>query len=354
MAQVKNKGYSHRDLVEFGTALFMKAGLARDRAETVTRILAEADLLGHVTHGFRLIPQYLGDLEKGIMKKKGEPKVLADSGSAVTWDGNYLPGTWLTQKAIDEALARTKKHPVVTYAIRRSHHIACLAAYLQPLAEKGYLAILASSDPSVKSVAPFGGKTALYTPNPIGMAIPAAKGSPIIIDISMSTISMGVANRMRAQKKKFPGKWLLDAEGNPTNDPQVMGTKPSGTILPLGGADNGYKGFALGLFVEAITSGLAGYGRSKAPKTWGGSVFLQLLDTKAFGGTAAFRREMTWFADACRASKPRPGFDRVRLPGDRALDLRKKQLKDGVILDAGIMEGILPWAEKFKVTSPGK
>ncbi len=352
MSKKQDQRYTYPSLLEFGTELFMKAGLDRERAATTSRILAEADLMGHVTHGFKLVPGYLAELEKGTLRKKGEPKVLADHGSVVTWDGNYLPGIWLTQKAIDEAVARTKKHPVVTYVIRKSHHIACLAAYLPPLAEKGFFTILTSSDPSVKSVAPFGGTKALYTPNPMAMGIPAGKGSPIIIDISMSTVALGVVNRYRTMKKKLPGKWLLDSEGNATNDPEVVSREKGGTILPLGGADNGYKGFALGLFVEALTSGLAGYGRSKNPATWGASVFLQIMDTAAFGGTAAFRREMKWLADESRATPPRKGFDRVRVPGDRALELRARQIREGVSLDAGIMEGLVPWAEKLAVPLP--
>jgi L-lactate dehydrogenase len=201
-------------------------------------------------------------------------------------------------------------------------------------------------------VAPFGGKVPLYTPNPIAIGIPAGKDTPILIDISTSVTAAGVVNRYKGLKKKLPGKWLLDADGNPSNDPAVFGGGPPGTILPLGGIDAGYKGFALGLFIEALTSGLAGYGRSQKPAEWGASVFIQIIDPGAFGGRKAFEREMKWLTEASRENPPRPGVDRVRLPGERALALKARQIKEGVILDEGIMPALLSWADRFGIAPP--
>src|SRR6185436_16310469 len=106
------------------------------------------DLFGHNTHGLSLLPGYLGEIEKGSMTKAGEPRVIADFPAAVTWDGLRLPGPWLTRKALALASARAKQNGVCTISIRRSHHLACLAAYLQPVAEEGLMVILTCSDPS--------------------------------------------------------------------------------------------------------------------------------------------------------------------------------------------------------------
>jgi LDH2 family malate/lactate/ureidoglycolate dehydrogenase len=53
-----------------------------------------------------------------------------------------------------------------------------------------------------------------------------------------------------------------------------------------------------------------------------------------------------------QATPPRPGFDRVRLPGERGLQLLREQLSKGVRLHAGIMPPLTPWAEKLGVTLP--
>ena len=122
----------------------------------------------------------------------------------------------------------------------------------------------------------------------------------MILDVSMSITTNGMTARRRAEGTRFPGDWLLDAEGNPTDDPNAFFTDPAGTLLPLGGAEAGHKGFALGLLVEALTSGLAGHGRVEGRTDWGASVMVLVLDPARFGGAEAFRAEGAWMAEAVR------------------------------------------------------
>lgn len=328
-----------------------KAGLPSARARAVGDVLLEGDLLGHTTHGLQLLVPYLKSIEAGAMTLEGEPDVIRDTGSTVTWDGKYLPGPWLVREAIGNALSRIEERGVVTAVIRRSHHIACLQAYLKPVTDRGLAIVLTCSDPSTASVAPHGGLKALYTPNPVAAGIPTG-GLPILMDISMSTTSNGLTMRLNKKGERLPGIWVKDAEGNATDDPGVLFTDPPGTLLPLGGMDLGYKGFALGLLVEALTSGLGGYGRSESPQNWGASVFLQIIDPGVFGGRDAFVRETQHLADECRANPVKAGDSSVRLPGERGLRRREEQLSRGVLLHPGIMESLTPWATKHRVPIP--
>jgi L-lactate dehydrogenase len=120
----------------------------------------------------------------------------------------------------------------------------------------------------------------------------------------------------------------------------------------LGGQDLGYKGFALGLIIESLTSALGGFGRSREPDRWGAGVFLQVIDPEAYGGRARFERETTWLAEASRNSPVKPGDPPVRLPGERALRLRREQLQKGVLLYPTILPGLKKWSEKLGVPFP--
>lgn len=341
--------YSTQALIAFAVALLERSDLSPERAKTVAEILVEADLMEHSTHGLQLLAPYLKELETGSMTRHGEPTVIADRGSAVTWDGHYLPGPWLVVKAIELATGRIHENPVVSVAIRRSHHIACLAAYLKRVTDKGLFVLLVSSDPNVKGVAPFGGTQSLYTPNPLAAGIPT-QSDPIILDISTSTTTMGFVSRLQQEGQRLPHRWLLDADGNPTDDPNVLSA--DGSILPLGGVDLGHKGFALGILVEALTSALAGYGRAEEPHQWGASVFLQVIDPNAFGGRDYFVRETQWMVDACKRNPAAPGDPPVRLPGSRALQRREQQIKQGILLYPTILPALTPWAEKLNVMLP--
>jgi len=233
----------------------------------------------------------LGKLDKGELVGSGEIAVLSDRPAALLWDGNRLPGPWVTLQAIATASERARAAGAASVVIRRSGHIACLAAYLEAPARDGLMVEIYSSDPSVASVAPFGGKRAVFTPNPLAIGIPTS-GDPVMIDISTSITTNGMSERLQAAGNRFPGKWLLDNEGAPTDDPAVFSDGPKGTIQLLGGVDAGHKGYGLTLMVEAMTGGLAGYGRADGEDRWGATVMVRITDTTAFGGRAAFDRQL--------------------------------------------------------------
>jgi len=343
--------YAAAALVAFARVLLDRAGLRDDMAHDVADILIEGDLLGHTTHGLALLAPYLAEIEQGSMAKSGAPEIVNERAAAQTWDGRRLPGPWLTLRALDTASTMAATHGTGTVVIRRSHHIACLAAYLIRAAERGVVAIVQSSDPLLAAVVPHGGVTPIMTPNPIAAGIPTS-GDPVLIDVSTSITSMGFANQERAAGRRLPGPWVVDGEGKATDDPGVLAREPKGALLPLGGLDAGHKGFGLGLLVEALTAGLAGFGRADPTEGWGGTVFVQVLDPEAFGGLDAFRRQMDHLVRAARASRPRPGIERVRLPGEAGLRRRREQRAEGVALYPAIMPALEPWARKLGVTPP--
>ena len=353
-AHSADHAYSAMALRTYAAELLHGAGLARDRAEVVAEVLVEGDLLGHDTHGLAQLPGYLGALVNGTMTAAGEPEAVSDRGAAVLWDGRRLPGPWLVVQAIDLALDRARQHGTATVVIRRSHHIACLAAYLQRVTRHGMVLLLCSSDPSVASVAPHGGVRPLMTPNPIAAGFPtgdaSGEGDPVLMDISTSTTTNGLTGRLRAEGRSLDHPWLIDAAGQPTRDPAALFTDPPGSILPLGGLDSGHKGYALGLLVEALTAGLGGFGRADPAEGWGAAVFLQVIDPAAFGGGAAFVRQTGWLADAAQATPPLPGGTPVRLPGARGLALQRQGLAEGVRLHPSILPALAPWAERLGVT----
>lgn len=344
--------YNTDELIAFARDVFERAGLARDRAEICANVLVEGDLLGHTTHGLALLETYAGELANGGMTATGEPITLSDRAAAVAWDGRRLPGPWLVTKATELACERARTAGTCTVTIQKSHHIAALAAYLQPVTTQGLVGIIMSSDPNVRSVAPFGGSTPVMTPNPIAAAWPTADG-PVIFDISMSVTAAGVVARHARAGRKLPHAWLLDASGQPTDDPSIKLGDGGGSVQALGGLDAGHKGFALGLWVEAMTSALAGLGRAHpATGNMGASVMVQVLDPAAFGGLENFRTEAGFLADASRASPPADPARPVRMPGDAALARRERFLAEGLELHPEIPAQLARVAERFSVSLP--
>ncbi|MEP6998093.1 MAG: Ldh family oxidoreductase [Betaproteobacteria bacterium] len=339
------------DLRAFARALLDRAAVRADIGRDVADILLDADLLGHTTHGLALLAPYLAELDKGAMAKSGEPKVIRRRAAAEIWDGARLPGPWLTLRGLERAEAMAREAGTGTVVIRRSHHIACLAAYLKRATDRGLAVIIECSDPTVTAVVPHGGTTPFITPNPLAAGLPTSD-DPILIDVSMSITSMGYAKQQMEAGKSLPGPWLIDHRGGATSDAAALFNAPKGALLPLGGLDAGHKGFGLGLLIEAMTGGLAGHGRADEPEGWGATVFIQVLDPESFGGLAAFKRQMDHLADAAHASVPRAGGEPVRLPGERGLQRYRQALAEGVSLYPAILPALQPWADRYGVALP--
>ncbi|GAB2781545.1 Ldh family oxidoreductase [Halomonas shantousis] len=313
-------------------ALFTESGASREVSETTARILIQGDLLGHHTHGVKLANGYLRDLQAG--HAKGDPSILdiqETSPVAALFDGHYLLGPYLVQQALERCAAAAGEFGIGIVSIRRSHHIACLAAYLQPFVERELVPIVMTSDPAVKSVAPFGGVDPVYTPDPIAMGIPG-RVQPVMLDVSMSTVTNGSVAKARAAETRLPHPAILTNDGHVSDDPADFFTTPSGSILPLGGMEFGHKGFALGLMVEALTSALSGFGRKDAPTGWGASVLVMVIDPSRFGGKENFLDETDHLAKQCLGSRPIDPYRPVRLPGQAGLERRQAYLADGIPL----------------------
>jgi LDH2 family malate/lactate/ureidoglycolate dehydrogenase len=343
--------YAVHDLTTFAHALLLAAGLPPDKAQAVAEVLVEGDLLGHTTHGLALLAPYLGEIESGSMRKDGAPLVVSDFPAALTWDGQRLPGPWLVLQAMEVAMSRARTQGTCTVVIRRSHHIACLAAFHERATSQGFAMLLHCSDGNSASVAPFGGLDAVFTPNPVSVGFPTS-GWPVLVDVSTSATTNGMTNRLHKEGGHLPAAWLMDGHGQPSADPAVLFAEPKGTILPLGGMDSGHKGYGLSLMVEALTGGLAGHGRADPREGWSATVYLQIIDPRAFAGAAAFNRQMDAVTAQCHASKPARADQPVRLPGERGLQRKAQSTQTGVALYPNIMPLLAPWAAKLAVPLP--
>ena len=242
--------------------------------------------------------------------------MISDRPAALVWDGKRLPGLWLADRAVAAASERARSIGLAAVAIRNSHHIGCLAVFLERPARGRLMAIVASSDPSVKGVAPFGGTAPLMTPNPLGDRH-SDRGRPDPHRYQRLDHHDGTRRPSPPQRAEVPASWAIDAEGNPTDDPAVLTQDPPGTILPVGGLDHGHKGYALGLLVETLTQATSGSAAPTRPRM--GRLGLGPGHRPAlFAGLGAFTRQTSWLAAGLpRQSAPAGVFPPCGCPGSR-------------------------------------
>ena len=119
----------------------------------------------------------------------------------------------------------------------------------------------------------------------------------------------------------MPEGWLIDRAGRTTTEPAGFFDSPrTASLLPLGGAADGHKGFLLGLIIEAFAGALAGAGMSRGNENedQGNGLFVLAADPQALGTGAAFVHAMEEFVAGLEALPAAEGSAGVRLPGTRA------------------------------------
>lgn len=344
--------YRAEDLKTLAERMLTAAGLAAPHAKVTAATLVEADLLGYSTHGIQFLPQYCKAIEEGSMVRDARLAVLRDDGASLVFDANHLPGPACIGEVVAEALRRSDDHEVVTAIVRRSQNTACLATYLLPVVEARRIGLIFVSSPGSSAVAPPGGAAARYSTNPMAAGFPTS-GDPVLIDMATSATTNRLNERLAREGMRHSGEPMLDAGGNPTDDPTALSA--GGAIRPLGGAANEHKGFALAVMIEALSSALGGAGHALREETGqpsGSSAFIQIIDPERFSGRNVFLREMDALAAHLLDTPARRGGDGVRIPGQRAMAARRDHLRNGVILHPAIRPHVEPVAAGYGLRFP--
>jgi LDH2 family malate/lactate/ureidoglycolate dehydrogenase len=141
----------------------------------------------------------------------------------------------------------------------------------------------------------------------------------------------------RVLGRELPPAVAADGEGAPTRDAEAVRM-----LLPLGGADFGFKGAALAGVATILSAVLQGAALDHAmiPMVGGEDMstprgmghFVLAIDPAFFGGREAFLAGMRAYLAALRAVPAREG-EEVMAPGDREWRVEAERERDGIPLD---------------------
>jgi uncharacterized oxidoreductase len=238
--------------------LLAAKGATPDNAAVVSRHLVTSDLAGVRSHGFIRLPQYVQEIGLKEIDPAARPVCRRVKGARIDIDAGQCFGQVAGVEAVRLAQEAAKEHGLGLVTVHQAGHTGRIGAYAEDLAEAGFLGLaVCSGARSGHRVAPFGGRQGRIATNPIAFSLPSTP-DPIVGDFSTASAPEGLIRVLRNLGAEAPPDTLLDPEGRPTTDPSVLYRDPPGSILPLGGARLGYRGFALGLLVEALATLLAG------------------------------------------------------------------------------------------------
>jgi len=323
---------SREALVSFGVRLLTDKGVGQAEACAVSEIAVKTQAMGIHTHGLAVFPYFAQNIPQRI-DPAAKPRVVKEAGAGALLDGGFGFAQLAMSLAAEVAVTKASKQGLALVTVSKCSWLGALGPYLHSLAQQGYMAQLWAQTSTCKDAAPHGGMEAKLSTNPMALALPT-RADPIVSDFSTTTVSMGQVKRMAQKGERAPEPIFLDSGGNLSTDPNVA--LQGGSVLLVGGAHYGYKGYGLSLWAEGIAA-LAG-GECNNPDTRISQSFgLLVIDPGAFAGQEHFFGEIERFKAHVLASPPRPGFPAVRLPGERLSRSLRESGQEGIPVEEGLL-----------------
>ncbi|MBI3994295.1 MAG: malate/lactate/ureidoglycolate dehydrogenase [Candidatus Lambdaproteobacteria bacterium] len=324
------------------TSMCMAAGSQAPEAAQVAANLVEANLCGHDSHGVGMLPRYIHSALDGRLQVNRHARIVSESGAVLVVDGCRGYGQVVAREATELAIARVPRQGVCVMALRNAHHIGRVGAWAALCSAAGYVSMhYVNVVGHAPIVAPFGGTDARLATNPFCAALPDLGDGPVILDMATSKIALGKARVAMHKGEPVPPEALIDAQGRPTRDPNVMYQSPQGALLPFGL----HKGYGLAVICELLAGALSGGGTAQPAHVRDNSAVNNMLsivlDPAAFGDPAAFHAEARALMAYVTASPPAEGVARVLLPGDPERICRAQRLREGIPVDDNTWAGLV-------------
>lgn len=342
--------FSADALRDIAVRILKAAGVPADEATIVADLLVDSNLAGHDSHGILRLPQYLGMIRDGAILPGAPARVIRETPATAVLDGGWGFGQVVARGAMDLTARKARTSAVGAVAVRCCNHIGRLGAYAALPCEAGMVGLLlVNGHGGDQGVAPYGGIARRLGTNPFAVAVPSAGGPPVVLDVTTSIVAGGKIRLARARGESVPEGCLIDANGNPTTDPNVYYDPPRGALLPFGG----HKGYGLSMMIDLLAGTLSGAGASApdAPRS-GNALLAVAIDIERFAPVETFREEVRQFIAYLKTSSKAPGVAEILAPGERAFRERERRLREGIEVEDQTWEQVLDAAKSLGVALP--
>ena len=342
----------YQQLFEVGRTILVGAGVPEDEAVIIAEELADANIVGHDSHGVMRLVQYVDFIRDGFAHPGAKFELVTDGPTYAVIDGHFNFGQVTTRAALQVGIVKAREQGTATIVIRNCNHVGRLGAYTHEAARAGMIALMAVNAPGPGGVAPFGGMERRLGTNPISIAAPQGDDA-LVLDMTTSATAEGKLRVSKQKGETVAEGLIIDGYGNPSCDPNAYYDKPFGSILPLGGALMGHKGFGMSVMIDVLCGMLSGSGvcRTDLPRGANG-VWIQLIQIERFLPRADYDRWMSCYVDSLKNCPRLPGVDEIFLPGEIEQRRRQQRLENGVDIPEETWRQLQELATSLNVSLP--
>lgn len=339
----------HQPLADFARAVLEAVKVPREAATLVADSLVSANLRGVDSHGVQLLIWYTQQIQDGNIAISTAGKIASENGSCMVYDGMNGLGQVISGACCDHAIRLARASGIGMVTARNSSHFGASAWWAQKLASAGLIGIVTCN--ATPLVAAWQGRDKILGTNPICMAVPGP--NTFLLDMATTTVALNrIHKAILSGETEIPPGWAMDADGNPTTNPQ---TALEGLPMPLGG----YKGTGLALMVEVLCAVLSGGammtevgGLRVKNRPMRVSHFFLAIDPARFLPMDAFQARMQQMRDTVKGSRSAAGFDEVLIAGDPEWRSDERRRREGIPVARGIWEQLTKLGESLNVAVP--
>jgi len=338
--------FSYEALEAWGRAALAKTDMSPQETEAVLQVLLAANLQGRDSHGIHMLTSYV-DRYRSIPHR--EMQVVEDRGAGCLIDGGNHTGPMTSLFALDKAMEKADQFGIGLAVVQESCHNGAIGYYTQLAAEKGYIALSATT--VMPLIAPWGGLETFLGNNPFAVAFPYRE-MPIVLDIAMTVAARQKIFSYAREGKPRPDGWAMDKDGNPTNDPNEA---IDGLLMPVGG----HKGAGICLMIDLILGSLTGsYCRAICPNTVTDreqhiAHLFFLLNPDFYVARDVLDQRVEQYVRDFRAVKKKADVEELLLPGQLEWNTTRERRANGIPVSAGDLKKLNDFADRVGIPRLG-
>jgi len=335
-------------LREFSVGVLESCGVPDEDARLAAEVLATADLRGIDTHGVARLGQYVEMFERGWINPRPDVRVVRETPSTATVDGDNGLGLVVGPRANLVAMDKAEAVGSGSVAVNNSNHFGIGEYYpLQGLPRDLIVWAMTNSPPQV---APLWGAEKMLGTNPMAIAFPGKEEPAVVIDITTSAMAFGKVEHAARKGERIPEGCAVDREGRMTTDPREM--LEGGALLPLGGdfQRGGHKGYCLATMVDMLSAVLSGANWGPYPPPFPANLpappryvgkgvghFFLALRIDGFIDPDEFKTQVDDWVRTLRGSRPAAGTPGPVIPGEPNRLQEEKRRVEGVPVIAPVV-----------------
>jgi 3-dehydro-L-gulonate 2-dehydrogenase len=305
------------------TEILISSGFSKEDALGCADIFTNNSIDGIYSHGVNRFASFIKMVHDGFIIPGNKPFIKSKKAGVEQWDGNLGPGPLNAMFTTERAIDLSTEYGIGCVALANTNHWMRGGTYGWHAAKKGFAFICWTN--TIGNMPAWGAVDNRLGNNPFVLAVPY-KDEAIVLDMATSQYSYGKMElaEMKEEKLSVPGGY--NNAGELTYDPSEI--LASRRPLPVGYWKGAGLTLLLDLLATILSGGLSTADINKKGIEYASQVFIA-IDISKLGNYSSIPGVINNIITDYHNSVTE-GDNEILYPGERVLQIRKKNLSQGI------------------------